>query len=198
MNIVLEKTIGNEDINKLPRYSFEGEIRIIDREEDVEPAINEIKKANILGFDTETKPSFRKHEANLPCLIQIAAGNTVYLFRINKCGFPQTFDEIFSNKDILKVGVGIRDDIKNLNKIRKFTSVSFLDLQNYVEKFEIEEKSFSKLMAIIFGVKISKRQRVTNWAVEKLSQPQIHYAATDAWGALKMFEKLHILETSEK
>lgn len=198
MNIVLEKKIDSDEINKLPQYFFEGEIKIINKPEEIESAINEIKKANIVGFDTETKPSFRKHESNLPCLIQIAANESVYLFRINKCGFSDSFDEIFSNKNILKVGVGIRDDIKNLNKIRKFTPNSFLDLQNYAERFEIEEKSFSKLMAIIFKVKISKRQRVTNWASEELSQPQINYAATDAWGALKMFEKLHFLESSEK
>ena len=109
---------------------------------------------------------------------------------MNKCGFQPALVRLLASPRIIKIGVGIRDDNRNLRKLTDFTPASFVDLQEYAGRFGIEDKSFSKLMAIIFGVKISKRQRTANWEAPALTEAQIRYAATDAWGALKMYQRL--------
>ena len=125
--------------------------------------------------------------------MQLATLERVFLFRLNRCGFPQSLRSVLSDPKILKVGVGIRDDIKSLQRSGSFPPASFVDLQEYVKFYGIEDKSFSKLMGIIYQVRISKKQRVTNWDAPVLTEAQIRYAATDAWGALKMYLKLSSL-----
>lgn len=122
--------------------------------------------------------------------MQLAVPERVFLFRLNKCGFQPALVRLLASPRIIKIGVGIRDDNRNLRKLADFTPASFVDLQEYAGYFGIEDKSFSKLMAIIFGVKISKRQRTSNWEAPALTEAQIRYAATDAWGALKMYQRL--------
>ncbi|MGL5683052.1 MAG: 3'-5' exonuclease [Marinifilaceae bacterium] len=184
-------TISKEEMEKLPQYVYEGEIMVINRVEEARIAVAEITQAKVVGFDTETKPSFQKGVINKVSLIQLATPEKVYLFRIHHCGFIPQLRKIFSDKNIIKVGVGIRDDIKALRRIAQFNPASFLDLQNYAPTVGIEDKSFSKLMAIIFGVRISKRQRVTNWEAPDLTEAQLRYAATDAWGARRMFMAIY-------
>ena len=162
----LKKTIDRKEIDLLPPYVFTGEVKVIEEERQVGEAADFLSKHTCLGFDTETRPSFRKGEIYKVSLLQLAS--------------PR----------IIKIGVGIRDDNRNLRKLADFTPASFVDLQEYAGYFGIEDKSFSKLMAIIFGVKISKRQRTSNWEAPALTEAQIRYAATDAWGALKMYQRL--------
>ena len=168
----LKKTIDRKEIDLLPPYVFTGEVKVIEEERQVGEAADFLSKHTCLGFDTETRPAFRKGEIYKVSLLQLAVPERVFLFRLNKCG------------------VGIRDDNRNLRKLADFTPASFVDLQEYAGYFGIEDKSFSKLMAIIFGVKISKRQRTSNWEAPALTEAQIRYAATDAWGALKMYQRL--------
>ena len=173
----LKKTIDRKEIDLLPPYVFTGEVKVIEEERQVGEAADFLSKHTCLGFDTETRPAFRK-------------GERVFLFRLNKCGFQPALVRLLASPRIIKIGVGIRDDNRNLRKLADFTPASFVDLQEYAGYFGIEDKSFSKLMAIIFGVKISKRQRTSNWEAPALTEAQIRYAATDAWGALKMYQRL--------
>ena len=143
-----------------------------------------------MGFDTETRPAFHKGERYNVGLLQLATLERVFLFRLNRCGFSQSLRSVLSDPKILKVGVGIRDDLKSLKRMGNYMPASFVDLQEYVVRFGIEDKSFSKLMAVIYQVRISKKQRVTNWEAPVLTEAQVRYAATDAWGALKMYLKL--------
>lgn len=194
LKIELLPTIDKEIANKLPAYVFEGEVRVIDGAEAVAEAVNDLSFSPVLGFDTETKPSFRKGEFHYPSLLQLSDDRRVYLFRLHTCGFVPELKNLLSDPGIIKVGVGIKDDIRFLQKLSDFPAAGFIDLQDYAEEFGISDKSFFKLMAIIYGVKVSKRQRVTNWESPELSPAQVGYAATDAWGALKMYEKLKLLE----
>ena len=123
-------------------------------------------------------------------LLQLSSPEHAYLFRLNKTGLTPDLANLLADENIMKIGVGIRDDLRGLRHLREFTPKQFLDLQVFVKAFGIEEMSFSKLMAIIFNVRISKRQRTSNWEAPMLTDAQIHYAATDAWGALKMHEAL--------
>ena len=185
-----KKNISAEEIEKLPTFSYEGDVTVIDRVELVEDAVKHLSSCKWLGFDTETKPSFRKGVIHSVGLLQLASEENVYLFCLNKIGLPVSLGALLADEKILKIGVGIRDDLLGLRKLHHFVPVSFLDLQIFVKAFGIEESSFSKLMAILFEVKISKRQRTSNWEAPVLTSSQIRYAATDAWGALQIYKSL--------
>lgn len=187
---IYQKTIDTENIKDFPVFSYDGEVVVIDDVQNVDEAVRYLSAYRRLGFDTETRPSFRKGEHHAISLLQLATPEKVFLFRLHKCGFTDSLRQLLSDERILKIGVGIRDDIRLLRQLGNFKPASFLDLQTYVVDFGIEEKSFSKLMAIIFGVKISKRQRTSNWEATILTEPQVKYAATDAWGALRMYGEL--------
>ena len=157
--------ISEEEIEELPNFTFDGEIIVIDHEDKIDAAVNDLSSYSHIGFDTETKPAFKKGVTHQVGLLQLATDKRVYLFRLNKCGLSESLQDLF-------------------------IPASFLDLQIFAKAFGIEEMSFSKLMSIIFKVKISKRQRTSNWEAPRLTPAQLHYAATDAWGALKMYKAL--------
>ena len=164
--------ISEEEIEELPNFTFDGEIIVIDHEDKVDAAVDDLLSYSHIGFDTETKPAFKKGVTHHIGLLQLATDKRVYLFRLNKCGLPESLQELLANENIMKIGVGIRDDIRGLRKLANFTPASFLDLQIFVKAFGIEEMSFSKLMSIIFKVKISKRQRTSNWEAPRLTPAQ--------------------------
>ena len=186
----LKKNINKEEIDRLPLFVFTGEVIVIEDPEHAAQAARFLRENSFVGFDTETRPAFHKGERYKVGLLQLATRDQVYLFRLNKCGFGKELRDLLSDPVVVKIGVGIRDDLRNLRKSGEFTPASFVDMQEYAARFGIEDKSFSKLMAIVFGVRISKKQRVSNWEALVLTEAQIRYAATDAWGALKMYERL--------
>ena len=186
----LKKNINKEEIDRLPLFVFTGEVIVIEDPEHAAQAARFLRENSFVGFDTETRPAFHKGERYKVGLLQLATRDQLYLFRLNKCGFGKELRDLLSDPVVVKIGVGIRDDLRNLRKSGEFTPASFVDMQEYAARFGIEDKSFSKLMAIIFGVRISKKQRVSNWEALVLTEAQIRYAATDAWGALKMYERL--------
>lgn len=191
MELTYQNLITAEEIKNLPVYVYEGKVKIVEEIKEIEPAVRYLQMQSCLGFDTETRPAFKKGEYHPVSLLQLAAEGGVYLFRLNKCGFPASLRTLLADEKIIKIGVGIRDDLRLLQKINDFIPASFVELQSFVEKYGIQEKSFSKMMAIIFRVRISKRQRVTNWEAPELTAAQIKYAATDAWGALQMYKELN-------
>lgn len=190
MNRDFQKSIEKTDIEKLPLFLFSGEVVVIENVVEAEQVAKSIKDSRFLGFDTETRPAFQKGVIYSVGLLQLSTEDKVYLFRLNKCGFGPALRSLLTDPKIIKIGVAIRDDIKHLCRIKKFTASSFVDLQDFAPQFGIEDKSFSKLMAIILGFRISKRQRTSNWDATVLTEAQIRYAATDAWGSLKMYRNL--------
>jgi len=147
-------------------------------------------KEKYLGFDTETKPSFRKGHKNKISLIQFSTSDTAYLFRINKIGFPDELTWILADAGTTKIGVAVRDDIRYLRTLKKFNTNGFVDLQNFVKDFGIESSGLKKLTAIVLGFRISKRQQVTDWEAKELTEAQQIYAATDAWVCREIYMKL--------
>jgi ribonuclease D len=184
------ENISIEEIQLLELSWFRGEIIMVDKLKTFNNVFPDLKKEKILGFDTETKPSFRKGQKNKVSLIQLATHDKAYLFRINKLGFPPALAGILADNSIIKVGVAVHDDIKFLRNIKKFNPDSFIDLQTYVRDFGIQSSGLKKLAAIILGFRISKRQQVTDWEAEELSEPQQLYAATDAWVCYEIYSKL--------
>lgn len=190
MLVKYKRKIEKEELNNYPVFVFPGEVIMVDDPAQVDAAVAELAAHSYMGFDTETKPAFKKGEYHQVSLLQLGIEERVYLFRLKMCGFPRSLRDLLANKGITKIGVGVSNDLQMLRRLTDFVPASFLDLQVYAPQFGIEEKSFSKLMAIVFGVKISKRQRTSNWEMVRLSEAQVRYAATDAWGALKIYQEL--------
>tara|TARA_R110001583_G_scaffold33438_4_gene112956 strand:- start:47138 stop:47734 length:597 start_codon:yes stop_codon:yes gene_type:complete len=188
--ISFQKCITKDEINDLPLEAFEGEIVIIDSNEGLEEAVGYLKQFPVLGFDTETKPSFTKGNVNPVALLQLSSFEKSFLFRLNRIGLPFPIIDLLSDPEIIKVGAAIKDDIRGLQDITDFDGNSFLELQQYVLSFGIENFSLKKLAAIVLKIRISKRQQVSNWEASELSHGQLRYAATDSWVSLEIYEAL--------
>ena len=181
-----------EAIETMPLASFPGEICVIDAlSEAYRSAIRYLKSQKILGFDTETKPCFTPHTPNPGvALLQLSGGGKAFLFRIKSLGMQRALCNILANPDIVKVGAATTDDVRGLQRYAKFKPASFVDLQKIVPEWGIRDKSVKKMAAIILGVKVSKTQQLSNWEADKLSDPQMKYAATDAWICREMYLRL--------
>lgn len=185
--------ISKDDINLLPLDKYEGPIVLVDRPDQLKGAFERINKEKFVGFDTETKPVFVKGETNEVSLLQIALPDAVYLIRIHQTGLGDEIIGFFENEHIQKLGVGLRDDLIFLRRIKEFTPAGFVELNELVNKINIEANGLRKLTAIILGFRISKNAQVSNWEAPILNEKQIIYAATDAWVCLEMFKKLRDL-----
>ncbi len=180
--------LTNEEIEQLPTDSFSGRIVMVDSFDAVPSAAAEMSREKILGFDTETRPSFTRGTAYGVALLQLSSETTTWLVRINKIGLPMPIVQVLADPNILKVGAAIRDDIRALQKKQTFTAANFVDLQTIARENGFEDFSLKKLAAHVLGVKISKRQRLTNWESTQLSPSQQSYAATDSWISLLIYK----------
>ena len=184
--------ISPEELENLPLKAFEGEIVVIDK-----PgfaylrAVEYLKNQPVLGFDTETKPSFNSNMRNSGvALLQLSDGKKAFLFRINKMGLRSRLCKILSDPAIVKVGASTHDDVRGLQKKHKFEELGFVDLQQIAVDWGIMDKSVKKLAGNILGIRISKAQQLSNWEASELSAAQQLYAATDAWVCREMYLKL--------
>lgn len=189
-NKIYAESITPEDLALCELSWFKGEIVLVDNMKIFRQVFPRLLGSGLLGFDTETKPNFKKGKKNKVSLLQIANDELACLFRINKIGIPDELAELLSDATVIKAGVAIHDDIRFLTGIRKFTPGGFIDLQPFVKDFGIKCSGLKKLCAIILGFRISKRQQVTDWEAERLSEAQQVYAATDAWVCYEIYKKL--------
>ncbi|MDD4150127.1 MAG: 3'-5' exonuclease domain-containing protein 2 [Bacteroidales bacterium] len=184
--------ISKEELQDLPLFSYDKEVIVIDSKTSYESILPELFLDKILGFDTETKPSFKKGVANLKsvALLQLSNASKTFLFRLNKYELQPEVIQLLSNETFIKVGVSIRDDIKSLRKLQNFEPKGFIDLQSIVEAYGIEAFSLRKIAAITLGIRISKAQQLSNWEADILNDKQIKYAATDSWISRAIYIKL--------
>jgi len=185
-------SISPQEIGALELVSFPGQIVVIDQEgEAFNQAIRYLKRQRILGFDTETRPTFSPEQhSSGTALLQLSGSGKAFLFRLKKLGLPRPLAAILANPSILKIGAATLDDVRGLQKITRFSPKGFVDLQSMVWEYGIRDKSVKKMTAIILGVKISKAQQLSNWEAEHLSESQQRYAATDAWVCREMYLRL--------
>ena len=183
-------TISKERLASLQAANYNGDIKIIDKPEQVKEAVEDIRRSRIIGFDTETRPSFKKGQHYRMSLIQLCTPDCCYLFRVNLIGFPPELMELLEDPELLKVGLSIKDDFHNLRKIVDIEPQGFIDLQNYVKNFKIADNSLSRLYGILFDERISKGQRLTNWETPELTESQKRYAALDAFACISIYNKL--------
>jgi len=185
-------SISPEEIAALELASFPGEIVVVDSlNEDFYAAVRYLRRQKILGFDTETRPTFTPEQhSSGTALLQLSSSSRAYLFRLKKIGLPRQLASILANPSTIKVGAATCDDVRGLQKLTFFNANAFVDLQSMVWEYGIRDKSVKKMTAIILGVKISKAQQLSNWEAEHLSESQQRYAATDAWVCREMYLRL--------
>lgn len=188
----MQKTISKEELSLLPLRSFNGSVVVVEDSARVEEQVAEIEKYPVIGFDTETKPSFQKGKVNKVALLQISTSKKAWLFRLNKTGMHPALLRLLENPGVKKSGVGIRDDIKNLQRLKAFNPAGFVELQDYVREVGIEDTSLKKLAGLVLKIRVSKRQRLSNWESLHLTESQVLYAATDAWVGIELYRQLTV------
>jgi ribonuclease D len=185
--------ITKEQLRELPLFQFKGKTHVIDSSLALRAHIENLSRQEVLGFDTETKPSFKKGKINKVALLQLSTADEAFIFRLHHVGLQDELIKLLSNPAIIKVGAAIRDDIRHLQKLRPFEPDGFVELQDYVKKFGIESNGLSSLAGIVMNSRISKSQQLSNWETELLTEAQMLYAATDAWACREIYLKLRSL-----
>lgn len=188
--------ISNEQTALLPAVEFRGEIRIVEHERDIAAACKTLAEQPVIGFDTETRPSFRPGVTFRVSLLQLSTPTVCYLFRLNKIPLAKPILQLLEDRRVLKIGADVAGDLRSLRQIRHFRDGGFVDLQGIAPEWGIGEKSLRKLSAIVLGQRVSKAQRLSNWEATTLTDKQQLYAATDAWVCTRIYEKL--LRTPQK
>ena len=190
----MKKTIYNKfdkaTINALPLVEYPHKINVILNEYEAERAVEYLLTCDILGVDTETKPAFRRGQNHKVALLQVSTRDQCFLFRLNHLGMPQSLIKLLSNRMVPMVGLSWHDDIISLHRRAEFTPGWFIDIQDIIGNLGIEDKSLQKLYANLFGEKISKRQRLTNWEADVLTDKQKEYAAIDAWACINLYDEI--------
>jgi ribonuclease D len=190
------RAISREDINALPIRRYEGEVRLVATREEMERAAADFAQERVIGFDTETRPSFRVGESHPPALAQAATARAVYLFQLQRLDFSSVLGPMISSKTTVKAGVGPGEDLRQLRKSFAFEPAAIVDLGAVARRHELEKSGVRALAAMFLGIRIPKGAKTTNWATQRLSPQQIAYAATDAWACREIyleFEKLGLL-----
>lgn len=182
--------ITNDELNNIEQGGFTGRIVVVDTPAALVSACEELSSETVIGFDTETRPSFSKGITNTVSLLQLSSEHTAYLFRLNRIAMEKPLLNLLSDKEIIKSGAAIHDDLKALRKLRHFTPEGFIDLQSIVGQYGITDKSLRKMAAITLGIRISKAQRLSNWEAAQLTPAQQLYAATDAWVSRQIYIEL--------
>ena len=196
MKVILDK-YDKKKIQTLPCIHFDGRIIVIFTERDADKAVDYLMKQTVLGFDTETRPTFQKGKMHQVALLQVSTHDTCFLFRLNEIGLTDSIIRLLEDTTITKVGLSLQDDMRGLNQRRNFTPGTFVELQKEVKDIGIEDNSLQKIYANLFGGKIAKGQQLSNWEADILTEAQQRYAATDAWACIRLYEELLRLERTK-
>ena len=196
MRKIIYNKFDKKSIAQLPTVTFPGKTVVVMSESEAEKAVHFLLSQDILGVDTETRPSFKKGESHMVSLLQVSTSDVCFLFRLNHIGITPAILRLLENKVVPMVGLSLHDDMLSLHKRVAFTPGYFIDLQDLVGELGIEDLSLQKLYANLFHQKISKRQRLTNWDSDVLNDKQKAYAALDAWACINLYKEILRLKQS--
>jgi len=184
------ESISKEEISKLPIITYEGAITLIDDPTTVDLAIYKIRSAGIVGFDTEKKPTFKKGQYHPTALVQLSTLDEAFLFRINKIGFHPALKAVLEDPAIIKLGISIRDDLVELQRMETFSPEGFVELNVLAHSLGIRNSGVRNLAGIILRKRVSKNQQTSNWENDILTDAQQNYSAIDAWICIRMYREL--------
>lgn len=197
MKLIKEK-FDKADIAALPKVLFGGRIFVVLSEREADRAVDYLLRQPILGFDTETRPSFRRGQMHKVALLQVATHDTAFLFRLNRIGLCDSVKTLLEDNRVVKVGLSLKDDMMQLQHRREFRQGTFIELQKEVQMLGVQDMSLQKLYANLLGGRISKTQQLTNWEADVLTEAQQRYAATDAWSCILLHEEIQrLLQTGD-
>lgn len=179
--------ISREDVSQLPIRRYEGDIHLIATAPDLERAMADIRRESVVGLDTETRPAFTKGESHLPCLVQVGTARAVYLFQLQRVDCSAALTELLQAPGIVKAGIALAHDLRQLKLVFPFAPASVLDLGSIAKRHGIRQSGLRNLAGLFLGFRITKGTRTSNWAAPRLSAGQIRYAATDAWACRELY-----------
>ena len=177
----LDQRMSKEEINACPMARWTGPVHVVQSKDGLAVAMDRLRGQQLLGFDTETRSAHRKGESYPPSLLQLAGESEVFLFQLKHLGLPAPLRQVLADPVIIKAGVGLDYDLRELQKLSPFTPAGFVDLGSLARKNNIQNLGLRGLAAILLGFRISKAAKISNWARDELTPQQILYAATDAW-----------------
>lgn len=182
--------LSKEAINELPMLAYEGEVLLVQTEGELSRALNSLRGETLLGFDTESRPSFKKGKVYPTSLVQLAGSKLVVLIRLNHVGLTEPLAALLADPGVVKAGVAIRDDMRSLQKLHDFTPAGLADLADMAKKRGIKAQGLRTLAAHLMGGRISKAAQCSNWAKKTLTPQQVRYAATDAWIGRELYLRM--------
>lgn len=191
MTTPFQPTISNDETAQLPAAQFGGEIIVVEHPEQIEAACEELSRESVIGFDTETRPSFKAGVHYRVSLLQLSTPKRCFLFRLCRIPLDKPILRLLENPEVKKIGAAVHGDLSALKELRHFREAGFVDLQRIVDEWGIEEKSIRKMAALVLGKRVSKAQRLSNWEAATLTPQQQMYAATDAWICGKIYDRLN-------
>ncbi|MGI6219460.1 MAG: 3'-5' exonuclease [Bacteroidaceae bacterium] len=194
--MIIHTRIPKEALHDMPTASFSGVIHVIDSTAQLAGSIDFLSRQARVGIDSETRPSFQKGRLNKVSLLQVSTLDECFLFRLGLIENPELLVRFLEDERIKKIGLSLKDDSLTLHRRFDFTPGGWVDLQDIVGAFRIEERSLQKIYAILFNERISKRQRLSNWEAPELTAAQQAYAALDAYACLRIYNCLHELRIS--
>jgi len=181
------KSISREEMSELPIRRYEGSIHLVAAPADLQRAMQDIGRESVVGFDTETRPAFKRGESYLPSLVQFATADAVYLLQVQQQDYSVAMREIFSSERIIKAGVSVADDLRNLKRLFEFEARAVVDLGTVAKRHGLKQTGVRNLAGIFLGTRIPKGAKTSNWAARRLTPQQIAYAATDAWACRELY-----------
>lgn len=170
--------------------SFPGKIHLINTDQELSRVVDELAAAKELGFDTETRPAFKKGEVYQVALLQLSTETDAYVVRLHHIQQFEIFKKVFEDQNVVKVGVAIRDDLKQLQKRFQFKPENFIELQDLAKTKGLKNFGLKGMTEEVLNATITKGPKTTNWEALELTDRQIMYAATDAWIGLKLYQKI--------
>jgi ribonuclease D len=187
------QSISKEQIANLPIRRYEGKVSLVTTLDDLQEARADIREERVVGLDTETRPSFRKGESHLPCLVQAATARAVYLFQLSRLDVFPALVELLAKPELAKAGVALAHDLRQLKRVFPFTVENVVDLGVVARRRGLGQTGVRNLAGMFLGFRIPKSNRTSNWAAPRLSPAQITYAATDAWACRELFLRFESL-----
>lgn len=184
------QTIDKQTLASLPCEQFRGRIEVVQTPQAVAKAMRFLMDQPVVGFDTETRPNFRKGDNHKVSLLQLSTPSVCFLIRLNRVGILPEIKDLLESPAVTKIGLSTKDDFHQLNQIEPIQPRGFIELQSIVKDYGIGEASLTKVYALLFGKRISKGQRLSNWEAVELTEAQQHYAALDAYACLNIYKRL--------
>ena len=187
---MIPRAITREELAALPVRRYDGEVNVVTKPAEIERAMEDIRAEHVVGFDTETRPAFKKGESYLPCLMQVATARRVHVLQLSRVDCSAAAAELLGSRKVIKAGIGLSYDLGQLERLFSFDAAAVLDLGQAAKRLGFQQSGVRNLAGLFLGFRIAKGAQTSNWALRQLSEEQLRYAATDAWACRELYLRM--------